>query len=171
MPSNHLIRCRPLLLLPLIPPSIRVFSNESTLHMRRPKYWSFSFSISPSSEHPGLLSFRMAWLDLLAVLSLDPHKRDFATYQLCDFSTSETELRNVGSFFPLPATASHDWSKSQLLPACLFSPFFFKFALCFEYFSSKGAAALSLQLSLPLLYSALSLLLLLCSAACLFFFP
>ena len=67
MPSNHLILCRPLLLLPPIPPSIRVFSNESTLRKRWPKYWSFSFSISPSSEHPGLISFRMDWLDLLAV--------------------------------------------------------------------------------------------------------
>ena len=67
MPSNHLILCRPLLLLPPIPPSIRVFSNESTLHIRWPKYWSFSFSISPSHEHPGLISFRMDWLDLLAV--------------------------------------------------------------------------------------------------------
>ena len=67
MPSNHLILCRPLLLLPPIPPSIRVFSNESTLHMRWPKYWSFSFNISPSKEHPGLISFRMDWLDLLAV--------------------------------------------------------------------------------------------------------
>ena len=67
MPSNHLILCRPLLLLPSIPPSIRVFSNESTLHMRWPKYWSFSFSISPSNEHPGLISFRTDWLDLLAV--------------------------------------------------------------------------------------------------------
>ena len=67
MPSSHLIFCRPLLLLPPIPPSIRVFSNESTLHMRWPKYWSFSFSISPSNEHPGLISFRMDWLDLLAV--------------------------------------------------------------------------------------------------------
>ena len=67
MPSNHLILCRPLLLLPPIPPSIRVFSNESTLRMRCPKYWSFSFSISPSKEHPGLISFRMDWLDLLAV--------------------------------------------------------------------------------------------------------
>ena len=66
MPSNHLILCHPLLLLPPIPPSIRVFSNESTLHMRWPKYWSFSFSISRSSEHPGLI-FRMDWLDLLAV--------------------------------------------------------------------------------------------------------
>ena len=67
MPSSHLILCHPLLLLPPIPPSIRVFSNESTLHMRWPKYWSFSFNISPSSEHPGLISFRMDWLDLLAV--------------------------------------------------------------------------------------------------------
>ena len=67
MPSSHLILCRPLLLLPPIPPSIRVFSSESTLRIRWPKYWSFSFSISPSKEHPGLLSFRMDWLDLLAV--------------------------------------------------------------------------------------------------------
>ena len=67
MPSSHPILCRPLLLLPPIPPSIRVFSNESALHMRWPKYWSFSFNISPSNEHPGLISFRMNWLDLLAV--------------------------------------------------------------------------------------------------------
>ena len=67
MPSSHLILCCPLFLLPPIPPSIRVFSNESTLHMRRPKYWSFSFSIIPSKEQPGLISFRMEWLDLLAV--------------------------------------------------------------------------------------------------------
>ena len=67
IPSSHLILGRPLLLLPPIPPSIRVFSNESTLRMRWPKYWSFSFSISPSNEHPGLISFRMDWLDLLAV--------------------------------------------------------------------------------------------------------
>ena len=67
MPSNHLILCRTLLLLPSILPSIRVFSNESALRIRWPKYWSFSFSISPSNEHPGLISFRMDWLDLLAV--------------------------------------------------------------------------------------------------------
>ena len=67
MPSSHLILCRPLLLLPQIPPSISVFSNESTLRLRWPKYWSFSFSISPSNEHPGLISFRMDWLDFLAV--------------------------------------------------------------------------------------------------------
>ena len=67
MPSNHLILWRPLFLLPSIFPSIRVFFSESALHIRWPKYWSFSFSISPSNEHPGLISFRMDWLDLLAV--------------------------------------------------------------------------------------------------------
>ena len=67
MPSNHLILCRPLLLLPSIFPSIRVFSNESALRISWPKYWSFSFNISPSNKHPGLISFRMDWLDLLAV--------------------------------------------------------------------------------------------------------
>ena len=67
MPSKHLILCRPLLLLPSIFPSIKVFSNESALHIRWPKYWSFNFNISPSSEHPGLISFRMDWLNLLAV--------------------------------------------------------------------------------------------------------
>ena len=67
MPSNHLILCHPLLLLPSIFPSIRVYSSESVLCIRRPKYWSFSFSISPSNEHSGLISFRMDWLDLLAI--------------------------------------------------------------------------------------------------------
>ena len=67
IPSNHLILCHPLLLLPSICPRIRVFSNESALHIRWPKYWSFSFNISPSNEHQGLISFRMNWLDLLAV--------------------------------------------------------------------------------------------------------
>ena len=72
MPSSHLILCRPLLLLPPISPSITFFSNESTLCMRRPKYWSSSFSISPSNEHPGLISSRMDWLDLLAVQGSSP---------------------------------------------------------------------------------------------------
>ena len=67
MPSNHLILCSPLLLLPSIFPRTRVYSNVSVLHIRRPKYWSFSFNISPSNEHPGLISFRMNWLDILAV--------------------------------------------------------------------------------------------------------
>ena len=87
MPYNHLILCRPLLLLPPIPSSIRVFSNESTLCMRWPKYWSFSFSINPSNEHPGLISFRMDWLDLLAVQgtlkSLLQHHSSKALILLC----------------------------------------------------------------------------------------
>ena len=78
MPSNHLILCHPLLLLPPIPPSIRVFSDESVLCIRWPKYWSFSLSISPSNEHPGLISFRMDWLDLLAVLQSKGLSRVFS---------------------------------------------------------------------------------------------
>ena len=90
MPSSHLILCRPLLLLPPNPPSIRVFSNESTLHMRWPKYWSFSFSISPSNGHPGLISFRMDWLDLLAVQGtlkslLQHHSSKASTFQSSAF--------------------------------------------------------------------------------------
>ena len=91
MPSSHLILCRPLLLLPPIPPSIRVFSNESTLCMRWPKYWSFSFSISPSSEHPELISFGMDWLDLLAVQgtlkSLQHHSSKASIFQCSAFYT------------------------------------------------------------------------------------
>ena len=91
MPSSHLILCRPLLLLPPIPPSIRVFSNELTLHMRWPKYWSFSFNISPSNEHPGLISFRMNWLDLLAVQgtlkSLQHHSSKVSIFQCSAFFT------------------------------------------------------------------------------------
>ena len=86
MPSSHFILCRPLLLLPPIPPSIRVFSNESTLHMRWPKYWSFNFSISPSNEHRGLISFRMDWLDLPAVqgtLKSLKHHSSKASILLC----------------------------------------------------------------------------------------
>ena len=87
MPSSHLILCCPLLLLPPILPSIRVFSNESTLRMRWPKCWSFSFSISSSNEHPGLISFRMDWLDLLAVQgtlkSLFPHHSSKASILWC----------------------------------------------------------------------------------------
>ena len=87
MPSSHFIFCCPLILLPPIPPSIRVFSNESTLHMRWPKYWSFSFSISLSNEHPGLISFRMDWLDLLAVqgtfMSLFQHHSSKASILWC----------------------------------------------------------------------------------------
>ena len=95
MPSSHLILCRPLLLLPIIPSSIRVFSNESTLCMRWPKYWSFSFSIIPSREIPGLISFKMDWLDLLAVqgtlkslIQQHSSKHQFFSAQLSSQSTS-----------------------------------------------------------------------------------
>ena len=92
MPSRHLILCPPLLLLPPIPPSIRVFSSESTLRMRWPKYWSCSFSISPSNEHPGLISVRMDWLDLLAVQGtlkslLQHHSSKASIFQCSTFFT------------------------------------------------------------------------------------
>ena len=112
MPSSHLILCHPLLLLPLIPPSIRVFSNESNLCMRWPKYWSFSLSISPSNEHPGLISFWMDWLDLLAVQgthkSLQHHSSKasilrcsaFFTFQLSHpyMTTGKTIVLTRGTF-------------------------------------------------------------------------
>ena len=91
MPSSHLILCRPLLLLPPIPPSIRVFSNESTLRMRRPKYWSFTFSIIPSKEIPGLISFRMDWLDLLADQG--------SLKSLLQHHSSETSILQCSAFF------------------------------------------------------------------------
>ena len=91
MPSSHLILCRPLLLLPSIPSSIRLFSNESTLHMRWPKYWSFSFSISLSKEHPGLISFRMDWLDLLAVQG--------TLKSLLQYHTSKASILRCSAFF------------------------------------------------------------------------
>ena len=88
MPSNHLILCHPLLLLPSIFPSIRIFSSESVLRIRWPKYWSFSFSISPSNEYSGLISFRMDWLDLLGLQgtrkSLLQHRSSKALIQICD---------------------------------------------------------------------------------------
>ena len=90
MPSNHLILCRPLLLLPSVFPRIRVFSNESALRIRWPKYWSFSFNVSPPNEHPGLISFKMDWLDLLAVQgtlkSLYQHHSSKASILLCSAS-------------------------------------------------------------------------------------
>ena len=94
MPSSHHILCRPLLLLPLIPPSIRVFSNESTLRMRWPRYWSFSFSISPSKEHPGLISFRMDWLDLLVVQG--------TLKSLLQHHSSKASILQCSAFFTVP---------------------------------------------------------------------
>ena len=96
MPSSHLILCHPLLLLPPIPLSIRVFSNESTLCMRWPKYWSFSFSISPSKEHPGLISFRMDWLDRLAVQG--------TLKSLLQHHSSKASILRCSAFFTHPAS-------------------------------------------------------------------
>ena len=121
MPSSHLILCHPLLLLPPIPPSIRVCSNASTLHMRWPKYCSFSFSISPSNEHPGLISFRMDWLDLLAVQgtlkSLFQHHSSKASIFRCSafftaqLSHGETmEIVTDFIFYGSKITADSDYS-------------------------------------------------------------
>ena len=95
MPSSHLLLCHPLLLLPTIPPSIRVFSSESTLCMRWPKYWSFSFSIIPSKEHPGLISFRMDWLDPLAVQG--------TLRSLLQYHSSKASILLCSAFFYCPA--------------------------------------------------------------------
>ena len=91
MPSSHLILCHPFLLLPPIPPSIRVFSKESTLHMRWPKYWSFSFNISPSNEYSGLISFRMDWLDFLAVQG--------TLKSLLQYHSSKASILRCSAFF------------------------------------------------------------------------
>ena len=95
MPSSHLILCRPLLLLPPNPPSIRIFSSESTLHMRWPKYWSFSFSIIPSKEHPGMISFGMDWLDLLAVQG--------TLKSLLQHHSSKASILRPSAFFTVPS--------------------------------------------------------------------
>ena len=108
MSSNNLILCRPLLLLPSIFPSIRVFSKESVLHIRWPKYWSFSFSISPSNEHPGLISFRMDWLDLLAVQG--------TLKRLLQHHSSKAFILHHSAFFIVPTlTSIHDYWKSHSL--------------------------------------------------------
>ena len=99
MPSSHLILCRPLLLLRPIPPSIRVFSSQSTFRMRWPKYWSFSFSISPSNGHPGLISFRMDWLDLLAVQG--------TLKSLLQYHSSKALILQRSAFFTVQL--SHTW--------------------------------------------------------------
>ena len=108
MPSSHLILGRPLLLLPSIPPSIRVFSNESTLRMRWPKYWSFSFSIIPSREIPGLISFRMDWLDLLAVQG--------TLKSLLQHDSSKASILQCSAFFTVQLfTSVHDHWKNHSL--------------------------------------------------------
>ena len=108
MPSNHLIICRPLLLLPSIFSSIRVFSNESALRIRWPKYWSFSFNISPSNEHPGLISFRMDWLHLLAVQG--------TLKSLLQHNSSKASVLQCSAFFIVPTlTSIHDHWKNYSL--------------------------------------------------------
>ena len=105
MPSSHLILCHPLFLLPPMPPSIRIFSSESTLHVRWPKYWSFSFSISPSNEHPGLISFRMDWLDLLSV---------YGTLKISSTPQFKSVNSSVLSLLHSPTlTSIHDYWKNH----------------------------------------------------------
>jgi len=107
MPSSHLILCRPLLLLPPVPPSIRVFSNESTLRMRWPKYWSFILSLSPSNEHPGLISFRMDWLDLLAVQG--------TLKSLLQHHSSKGSILQCSAFFTVQLSQPYDHWKNHSL--------------------------------------------------------
>ena len=108
MSSNHLILCRPLLLLPSIFSSIRVFSNELSLHIRWPKYWNFSFNISPTNEHPGLISFRMDWLDLLAVQG--------TLKGLLQYHSSKASILSTLSFLYSPVlTSIHDHWKNHSL--------------------------------------------------------
>ena len=107
MPSNHLILCCPLLLPPSIFPSIMVFSNESVLHIRWPKYWSLSFNISPSNEHPGLISFRMDWLDLLAVQG--------NLKSLLQHHSSKASVLQGSAFFTVQLTSIHDHWKNHNL--------------------------------------------------------
>ena len=105
MPSNHLILCRPLLLLPSIFPSIKVFSNESAFRIRWPKYWSFSFNISPSNEHPGLISFRMDWLSLLAVQG--------TLKSLLQYHSSKASILWHSGFFIVQLTSIYDYWKNH----------------------------------------------------------
>jgi len=125
MPSSHLTLCRPLLLLPPIPLSIRVFSNESTLRIRWPKYWSFSFSIIPSKEIPGLISFRMDWLDLLAVQG--------TLKSLLQHHSSKASILRCSAFFtvqllhPYMTTGKNWWTKKSLkeIKSLIITPFIY----------------------------------------------
>ena len=121
MPSSHLILCHPILLLPLIPPSIRVFSNDSTLCMRWPKYWSFSFSISPSNAHPGQISFRMDWLDLLAVQG--------TLKSLLQHQSSKASILQCSAFFLIQL--SHPYMTAGQTIALTRRPLLAKECLCF----------------------------------------
>ena len=112
MPSSSLILCHPLLLLTPTPPSVRVFSNESTLRTRWPKYWSFSFSISPSNEHPGLISFRMDWLDLLAVQG--------TLKSLLQHHSSKASIFQCSAFFTVKLLESYKRLKDYFCPSSFF---------------------------------------------------
>ena len=116
MPSNYLILCRPLLLLPSVLPSIRVFSNESALHIRWPKYWNFSFNISPSNEHPRLISFRMDWLDLLAVQG--------TLRSLLQYHSLKTSILLCSAFFIIQL--SHQYMTTEKTTALARQTFFGK---------------------------------------------
>ena len=125
MPSSHLILCHPLILLPPIPPSIRVFSNESTLHMRWPKYWSFSFSIIPSKEIPGLIFFRMDWLDLLAVQG--------TLKSLLQHHGSNASILQHSAFFTVQL--SHPYMTTALTSVLLICVSVFVLTVfCFDYY-------------------------------------
>ena len=128
MPSNHLILCHPRLLLPTILPSIRDFSNESTLPMRWPKYWSFSFSISPSNEHPGLISFRMDWLDLLAVQG--------TLKNLLQHHSSKPSILRHSAFFTIQL--SHPYMATGKTIALTRSAFVGKVMSAFQYAIQVG---------------------------------
>ena len=121
MPSSHLILCRPLLLLPPIPPSIRVFSNGSPLCMRWPKYWSFSFSISPSNEHPGLISFRMDWLDLLEVPG--------TLKSLLQHHSSKASIIRCSAFFAVQL--SHPYMTAGKTIALTMVKYYLCFSICY----------------------------------------
>ena len=136
MPSSHLILCRPLLLLPPIPLSIRVFSNESTLHMRWPKYWNFSFSISPSKEHPGLISFRMDWLDLLAVQG--------TLKSLLQHHSSKASILRCSAFFTVPLSHPHMTTGIGTHYICMNGD------MITETWAKKGRIFLFLPFNLPL---------------------
>ena len=116
MPSNHLILCRPFLLLPSVFPNIRVFSNESALHIRWPKYWSFHFNISPSNEYPGLISFRMDWLDLLAVQKTLKSLLQHHSSKVSILKKKKTINSSMLSFLYSPTlTSIHDHWKNHSL--------------------------------------------------------
>ena len=156
MPSSHLILWRPLFLLPPIPPSIRVFSNESTLHIRWPKYWSFSFSIIPSKEHPGLISFRMDWLDRLSVPG--------TLKSLLQHHSSKASILQRSAFFPVQLSHPYmTWNLTYLICICthdhlgtlsylsvyslelyiqMVISFLCSFAFCFSSFSAIPKASL-----------------------------